>query len=536
MRAIVCLVNPAAPKLGTTARRLGPWLLALLAGACSQDAPEPAGAPSSEELRGEAPAEEVPFEYGPIEQWSAALAASPPIDLDAATSVPADAGRPLAAEDVLYRFDGDAAGDWFGWAAAALDDLDGDGVEDFAIGAHQNESFGPRPAPDAPPGYVVVYSGATGAELYRLHSSGSLHTDGSDDHFGYSLTSTVDMDADGIGDIAVGAYLYDSGDDDPESVDENTGGVQIFSGKSGALLHTMDGFAWGDRFGFLVTTLPDMDADGKRDLLIGVQKAESGPENAGCLQAYSSATLEMLGSVYGPGEEGHLGTSTTDVGDLDGDGMVDIAGGAFKYCQPGDDRFEIGAAAVFNGRTGEVFFAWQGQRRLDGLGYSMARLGDVDGDGRGELLIGAPQSDWLGHYAGPGYVRLQSCTGGETLAVLSGARTGDQFGWSVAVVGDRDGDGIDDFSVGAPASVAVVREGTLDRRGTVYLFSGATRELLLAREGLALNDQFGQNVTLLGDLDGDGSREVLVGAPENVPGQTRPGYAVVVRGSALDVR
>lgn len=528
-------MNVPNTKVDWRSRALGLASLgALLVSSCSEDVAEPAPLSSARTPAADA----APFEYGPTEQWSAALAASPPIDSSVVARVPAgdDAAPRLSEDEILYHFEGDAPGDWFGWAAAALDDLDGDGTPDFAVGAHQNESFGARPAPTAPPGYVVVYSGATGAELYRLQSSGSLPADGSDDHFGYSLTSTVDMDADGVDDIAVGAYLYDSADDDPESVDENTGGVQIFSGRTGALLQTLDGFAWGDRFGFHVTTLPDMDADGKRDLLISAQKAESGPENAGCLQAWSSSTLEMLGCVYGPGEEGHLGTSGTGVGDLDGDGTPEIAGGAFKYCQPGEAQFEIGAAAVFHGRTGEVLFAWQGRERLDSFGYSMARLADVDGNGRDELLVGAPQSDWLGHYEGAGYVRVLSCAGGETLALLRGRRTGDQFGWSVAAVGDRDGDGIDDFAVGAPASIAVVREGTLERRGTLYLFSGATRELLLAREGLAVDDQFAQSITLLGDLDGDGSREVLVGAPQNVPGQTLPGYAVVVRGRSLDVR
>ncbi len=430
---------------------------------------------------------------------------------------------------VLLRVTGDAPGDWFGYSVAGLGDVDGDGVPDFAVGAHQNENFGHRPAPDAAPGYVRVYSGAGGEELYTLHSTDSANIDGSDDHFGYSLTSVEDLDGDGVREVFVGAYLYDAGDDDPESVDENTGGAFLFSGATGELLKILPGVNWGDRFGYVVETIPDLDGDGLEDLLIGVEKADVEIENQGSIQILSSADYTELVRTDGPGYNAHLGCAVTALGDVDGDGRPDFAGGAFLDSLA--DKSEEGAAEVFSGATGEKLFAWRGDAPNDNLGYSIAGLGDVDGDGFDELAVGARQSGWVGEFHGPGYVRVFSTATGAIHHEQRGDALGDQFGWSLARVDDRDGDGRSDYLVGAPAAISVNRKTLPDRPGRLHLVSGATGLRLKTVEGLAINDQFGCEATEIGDLDGDGLAEILVGAPQNVLGQTQPGYAVVIAGS-----
>jgi len=129
----------------------------------------------------------------------------------------------------------------------ALGDVTGDSIPDFAVGAHQNKNWG-----HGEPGYVRVYSGSNGEELYTLLSSGSQNIDGEDDHFGASLTSIDDLDADGAREVVVGSYLYDASD-------ENTGAVFLFSGATGEPLKLLPGRLWGDRFGWAVSTMPDMD-------------------------------------------------------------------------------------------------------------------------------------------------------------------------------------------------------------------------------------------------------------------------------------
>lgn len=445
------------------------------------------------------------------------------------------APEPMPPEAVLYHVTGDQAGDWFGYTVAGLGDVSGDGIADFAVGAHQNENWGSRPAPDAAPGYVHVYSGASGERLYTLHSSGSAQIDGSDDHFGAAISSIEDLDGDGAREVLVGAYLFDAGDDDPESVDENTGGLFVFSGMSGELLHLIGGLEWGDRLGWAVTSIKDFDGDGQRDLLVGVEKADTSLElqNQGGVQIFSSATFEPLAQAWGPGFEAHLGCSVTPVADVDGDGLEDFASGAFMRSGEGDAQRQMGHAAVFSSSTGAVLHAWDGDAAVDHLGFSIVNLGDLDADGFDEVAVGATQSGWVGDFTGRGFVRVLSTADGRRVDQLIGGARGDQFGWALANVGDRDGDGRSDLLVGAPAAISVNRDTTSGLAGSVHLYSGADRSPLHAFFGLALDDQFGASVANLGDLDGDGFEEILVGAPENVPGQTRAGYAVVLSGRIL---
>lgn len=455
---------------------------------------------------------------------------------------------PLPADAVLHTVDGAAAGDWFGWAVCALGDVDGDTVPDFAVGAIQNENLGVRPAPHAPPGYVHVYSGATGARMYALTTRGSKNIDGTDDHFGHAMTSIRDQDGDGARDLVVGAYLHDGGDDDPFSIDENTGGVFVFSGRNGEFLRRLPGARWGDRFGYALATIEDLDGDGERDLIVGVEKADKYAENEGRIDVLSSRTFELLARAYGPGHNAHLGSAVAEVGDVDGDGVPDYAGGAFMfihdgpgYADPGGDEpfalsendpyAEAGRASVFSGRTGAELQLWVGDAKRDHLGCALA---DLRGGAETVLAVGASQSGWAGDFYGPGYVRFFGCRSGARVGELRGEFEGQQFGWTVTNVGDRDGDGHDDLLVGAPDAISVHESIQSDRPGRVYLYSGADRRLLKVIVGASTNDRFGTSAALVGDLDGDGHQEVLIGAPENVIGQTRAGYAVVVSGRYLD--
>lgn len=435
-------------------------------------------------------------------------------------------------EAILHRVDGAAPGDWFGYSVAALGDVNADGVPDFAVGAHQNENWGHRPAPNAEPGYINVYSGATGERLYQLLSEGSKNIDGSDDHFGWTMTSIQDQDGDGVREILAGAYLYDADDGIDATVDENTGGAFIYSGKTGALLKVMGGVLWGDRFGYAVSGFEDMNGDGREDLLIGVEKTDGAHENEGSLQVFAMATFERLVTALGPGLESHLGCSVARVGDVNGDGVPDLAGGAFMYSGEGDAQKEIGWAGVYSGKSGEPLHTWSGER-MDHLGYMIAGLGDTDGDGVSELAVGANQSGWIADYTGPGYLRVYSCGSGELLYELRGEEQGDQFSWGLAAATDHDGDGVKDLLVGAPASISVSRDETTGRPGKVYLFSGRDGAPLGACHGLETDDQFGCGVADIGDVNGDGVADFLIGAPSNVPDQSKPGYAVVVSGAFL---
>lgn len=467
------------------------------------------------------------------EEWRLALArvsggddAARILDLEEA------AWRPLEESDVLYRVDGESPGDWFGYTTAALGDVDGDGVADFAVGAHQNENFGARPAPTAPPGYVVIHSGRSGERLHRLTSSGGLSIDGTDDHFGFTIASLGDVDADGACDLAVGAYLFDGDDGLEETFDENTGGVFLFSGRAGELLRRQGGALWGDRYGYVLDTVPDQDGDGARDLVVSIEKAESATtiKNAGSVAIVSSADFEQLVRWDGPGWEAHLGSAVAGLPDLDGDGRPEVLAGAFNYAEFEAERAGRGAAGILSSR-GEVLLAFEGERAGDHLGAAVAPVGDVDGDGLMDVALGAVQSGWASDFTGGGFVSVRSSSTGRELWRVTSSRQGSQLGWWTAPCSDRDGDGVADLLVGLPGAITVAEP--LGRPGRIALLSAATGDVIAAVEGLSPDDQFGTSCCELADLDGDGLREILVGAPENVPGQGRPGHALVLSGRLL---
>ncbi|HVS19726.1 MAG TPA: FG-GAP-like repeat-containing protein, partial [Planctomycetota bacterium] len=449
------------------------------------------------------------------------------------------AARVPPLEAVLLRFDGDEPGDWFGYSVAAVGDFDGDGVGDLAVGAHQNTNgFEGRRSQRA--GYARVHSGADGALLARFTSRDARFPNTTDGHFGISLVACADTDGDGARELFVGSYLHDA------AGQSNSGALFRFSGLDPEPSGLAYGWRGGNRLGFALDLVRDRDGDGVADVLAGAPKEDRWCFNGGTLRVFSSRTLEELLCIDGASFDGQMGSAAATVGDVDGDGFDDLAGGA-----PYADRDEHvppagaldlnsgafaghadeGQVLLVSGADGATLACWFGGERGDALGWSVAGAGDLDGDGVPDLAAGAVQSDYAGGFRGAGYVRAWSVRDGRELFTARGDTLGDQFGWSVAAAGDLDGDGIPDLFVGAPGAVTVSEP--LGRPGRLYVLSGRDGSRLAGSWGLEVDDQFGTAVTLVHDLDGDGVRDVLVGAPSNVPGQTRPGYAVVLSGAWL---
>lgn len=442
-----------------------------------------------------------------------------------------NAQRPLTNADVLLHVVGEERGDWFGAAVASVGDVDGDGACDFAVGAHQNWSSGRDSPLWGRPGYVRLFSGADGTTLGTLTPRNDLFPEQPGSHFGHSLATLEDVNGDGLRELAVGAYLSDT-----RRID--CGAVYLHSGPGEVPLRIWRGEFAGDRLGFSIAVVPDRDGDGRSDLAFGSPKEDTLVYNGGNVRVVSSATGATLLDVDGSCPGGLLGYSLASVGDLDGDGVADLLAGAFvcdrdeKLAEDGEGLDEEGLVVALSGASGERLLCWRGAEELDYLGSSVASLGDLDGDGLDELALGASQSSFTGVYSGAGQVRVVRGRDGGPLYTMWGEAPGDQFGWCLVPTDDSDGDGRRELLVGAPSSINV-GPTTTGRPGRVELRSGANGARLAALLGLAPDDQFGAAVAVLEDLDGDGLPEVLVGAPENVPGQTRPGYAVVLRGRAL---
>src|SRR5262249_37645766 len=139
----------------------------------------------------------------------------------------------------------------------------------------------------------------------------------------------------------------------------------------------------------------------------------------------------------------------------------------------------------------------------DRLGASLDEIGDLDGDGVPDILAGAPG---LQHPSSPGHVRIYSGADGRELLTLTGESAPEGFGDVVAGMGDVDGDSVPDVAVAAAG-------GDLAIPGAVRVFSGASGQILWRAFGNGPQDSFGRSIALLGDIDGDGVRDLAVGAP-----------------------
>ena len=196
------------------------------------------------------------------------------------------------------------------------------------------------------------------------------------------------------------------------------------------------------------------------------------------------------------------------VGDLDGDGVADYLIGA--YDQPVESNDHQGRAFVFSGRDGKLLRTIEDPAPMAfaAFGFSVAAAGDVDKDGTPDLLIGAFGQD------GGGKVFIFSGKEGTLLRTLQAPQrqVGAGFGWAVAALGDLTGDGVPEVVVGAFAQ---------DGEGKAYVFEGQQGKLLytLAPPPTAGNSAFGWAVARGGDLNQDGLAEIVVGAPYTTLGK-----------------
>ncbi len=398
----------------------------------------------------------------------------------------------------LYPKNGAAAGDFLGKAVASAGDVNGDGKNDFIVGASYADPGGISNA-----GSAHVYSGADGSLLYQ--KNGAAAGDG----FGFAAAGAGDVNGDGMADFIIGARGTDAGGQ------SNAGSAYVYSGADGSLLYQKDGDYTGYFLGASVTGAGDVNGDGKDDFIIGAWQAGG----MGLAYIYSGANGSLLYGKGGGGT-GLFGLEVAGAGDVNGDGKADFIVGS-SIADPGA-RSEAGSAWVYSGSDGSLLYRKDGAHTGDGLGYDVAGVGDVNGDGKDDFIIGAYAAD-AGLLGNAGSAYLFSGADGSLLYQKDGDTAQDFLGNSVAGAGDVNGDGTPDFIIGA----SLAEPGGLFDAGTAYLYSGADGSLLLQLDGAAANDQLGISVDGAGDLNGDGRSEIIVGAWRADPG------GVVDAGSAF---
>ena len=345
-------------------------------------------------------------------------------------------------------------------------------------------------------------------EAWRVASVGS-QTEGG---LGASVAHLDDVDGDGFGDVAVGEPGYDG-------IFPNAGRVQLFRGTAGGLADTaawsMPGLAPGAAFGSAVAGVGDMNGDGLADLVVGApthSDLETGGGRVhlyfGSLRGLPNEADWMVGAET-PGTE--FGYAVAGAGDVDGDGYGDLLIGAPRYN-------DVGAVFLFRGRDGEPWMGpghmWSasGEHAGSRFGHAVAGLGDMNGDGYADVLIAAPGTDGGVPEEGRAYLYLGSATGlSPTPAATLGPPDDEvrHFGAAVAAAGDLDGDGLADLYIAAEGV------GGASTNGRINVYYGATDPGTLERWFpvwmSAWQAPFVSVIAGGGDLDGDGIGDVVAG-------------------------
>ncbi len=264
-------------------------------------------------------------------------------------------------------------------------------------------------------------------------------------------------------------------------------------------LHTFEGEAAGDRFGMAVAGGGDVNGDGYADVVVGAPHVDLAGASSGAVSVLSGRDGYELLFLPGDSAGDWFGFSVDVAGDVDGDGFDDVVVGSPLGTPP------EGSAYVVSGRTGAYLFVWSGDAPGDRFGHAVCGAGDVNGDGVPDLAVGAPVADGGGVFAGR--VCVFSGADGSRLHTFDGAAW-DQLGSSVDGAGDVDGDGRADVVVGAPLA-----DGTAFNSGSAFVFSGADGSALHTFHGAAAGDRLGSVVRGAGDVDADGTPDVLLGIP-----------------------
>jgi len=407
---------------------------------------------------------------------------------------------------------GEYASNFTGSAISGGFDVDGDTEVDMVIGAWGNDAEGE----DA--GLVHVVTDITiGTSDLTTQASGWIYGEEAGDHAGHSV-DLYDIDGDDIADLIVGA---------PGHSDSAGMAYVIYGPISGQMeLNQADvalsGGVAGDESGFIVHHGENITPKGGGVVIVASPGYNN---NSGAVMVVSNSPVTNQ-SLYqadltfrGP-QYSRTGAAAAAVGDTNGDGHDDLLIGSPDHSP--SDSYRGGTAWLLLGGVSGTIDSYNAESgfyadsAFDQLGSAVSGIGDVNGDGNADFMIGAPNDD-SGHIDGGSVTVIVN--NNSTIHTAFGRLLGTSYrelaGSAICNAGDVDGDGLDDALIGAPGSDF----GGVDN-GAVYLVYGSnlegTQALIDAGEiylGSNPHDVTGHAVSPAGDINNDGHHDFVIGSP-----------------------
>jgi hypothetical protein len=397
--------------------------------------------------------------------------------------------------ETVFRFDGANTNDRLGQEVSGAGDVNNDGFDDIILGLEMSDASGFSSS-----GSAFVYSGADGSLLYQWNGSATYES------LGCSVSNAGDINADGFDDVIVGAYGAS-----PAGVPA-AGAAYAYSGLDGSLLYQWSGSIVDDNFGSIVSGAGDVNGDGFDDVIIGAEGASVGAlTNVGAAYVYSGADGAQLYMWNGVDNNDKFGASVSDAGDVNADGFNDVILGAPQAHSGGIS--DTGLAFVYSGADGSILYQMHGADAYDNLGASVSGVGDTNGDGFADFLVGVPtRTVFTLSEAGSAF--LYSGADGIQIYQWDGDADYLNLGSVVSGAGDFDQDGFDDVLV----SARYASPGGIYEAGSAYVYSGSSYELLYQWDGEASGDKLGISIASVGNVNGDAYPEIIVGANRASPG------------------
>ena len=415
-------------------------------------------------------------------------------------------------------------------------------------------------------------SASATASLKEAQRGFFINGESSGDFSGISVSNAGDVNGDGLDDLIVGALYAD-----PSSKlnagksyvvfgkQDNTDAINLSAIAAGTGGFVINGESAYDESGISVSNAGDVNGDGLDDLIVGAygndqsNKSLAGRSyvifgkqdntNAIELSAIAAGTSTDGFVINGESASDYSGWSVSNAGDVNGDGLDDLIVGAYRSDLSGNSN--TGKSYVVFGKQGNTNaielsaiaagtstdgFVINGESADDWSGYSVSSAGDVNGDGLDDLIVGAMYADPNGNSSGKSYIvfgkannnainlsdiaNASDPTGG---FVINGEVVDDRSGFSISSVGDVNGDGLDDLIIGAVhadanggsnAGKSYVVFGKQDNTAiNLSAIAAGTGGFVI--NGESANDYSGRSVSSAGDVNGDGLDDLIVGAYGN---------------------